>query len=184
MLQFKEKYEIQPQDTSYKNIVPTETGEADVTSTISDDPDTDVNSIDCNKSACGDFVEKQNEADFKDVVSSTPLKKRESVLELAGSSTEKKKRGRPRKVPYYRGKSAVRQLEKPKLPEKTATEVIVSVHNEVKLTSSVPTRHLRTSKSSSENSMTEFEKFLKRQMQMEKDLPIRKRSRLRCETDL
>ncbi|KAK4875319.1 hypothetical protein RN001_011741 [Aquatica leii] len=59
-----------------------------------------------------------------------------------------------------------------------STSNLVSTQNEVKLCSSVPTRHLRTR---SDTTKIANKRFLRHQSVLEKDLPIRKRSRLRCE---
>lgn len=175
------------------------TGETDITSTTSEEPA--ENHTSALEASPKKDQNVQNEADFKDVVSSTPLKKRSSKLELIASTSdeqlvEKRKRGRPRK----KIRSSIANNANPdpenstrlSLPAKSTADAIVAVQNEVKLTSTVPSRHLRASKSSSDGTgcryISEFERFIKRQIQFEKDsekdLPIRKRSRLRCETSL
>lgn len=129
--------------------------------------------------------------DFKDLPSSTPLKKpRDSTIEdsdvqqTSAVMLEKKKDKRGRK----KKKNKRVQHEVKILPVRAAKNLInnsLTIQNEVKLTSTVPTRHLRTAKQTSENCISEFEKFLKRQqLEFENNLPIRKRSRARCETTL
>lgn len=126
--------------------------------------------------------------DFKDLPSSTPLKKRRDstvdsdVPQTSAVVVEKKKKGKKKK------KNKKVQREVKVLPVRAAKNLLsnsLTIQNEVKLTSSVPTRHLRATKRTSEGCLSDFEKFLKRQqIDFENNLPIRKRSRARYETTL
>lgn len=128
--------------------------------------------------------------DFQDLPSSTPLKKRrESTVDsdvapqTSAVLVEKKKRGRKKKIRGRKMKQEVKVM--PVRAAKSLVNNSLTIENEVKLTSTVPTRHLRATKRASETCLNEFEKFLKRQqLDFENNLPIRKRSRARCETSL
>lgn len=162
-----------------------QTEETDITSTTSDE----VN-VPKEKQAGGGGADpgRDGEEEFKELPSSTPRKKRRESADTDGEIpptkvvvVEKRKRGRPPKrtrKAKQEAKTAV--VESPK----SLVDNAVTIQNEVKLTSTVPTRHLRAAKRTAESNRTEFERFLKRQLDFENNLPIRKRSRARCETNL
>ncbi|KAF5304180.1 hypothetical protein FQR65_LT08074 [Abscondita terminalis] len=129
--------------------------------------------------------------DLKKSFTSTPIKKSnvsKSLKELKDNlvrenleipeSSVKRKKQREKK-----GRSP-KKLK----PSKSATKPIsrfsprnlidVTSQNEVKLCASVPIRHLRTR---SDTTKIANKRFLGQQSELEKDLPIRKRSRPRCE---
>lgn len=181
MLQSKESPEIQGEDYSKQaersNNSSFLTEETDITSTTSDDlhvskmKDVDTESV------------KGATSDFKDLPSSTPLKKRRDsdISQVSNVTVEKKKRGRKKKKKNRKLKDEMKIL--PVRSAKSLLDNSMTMQNEVKLTSTVPTRHLRAAKRTSEACLSEFEKFLKRQqLEFENSLPIRKRSRARCET--
>lgn len=91
-------------------------------------------------------------------------------------TVDRKKKGRPKRKTRNTKRSSVERKSKSSV-ENTAT-----VQKEVKLALSVPTRHLRTTKRISDPS--DLEKFLKKHLELENNLPIRKRTRARCETTL
>lgn len=163
-----------------------QTEKTDITSTRLDDVDT-VKTKDLESESIKPEQATVTE-DFKDLPSSTPLKKRRDstvdsdVPQTSAVVVEKKKRGRKKK------KNKKVQHEVKVLPVRAAKNLLnssLTIQNEVKLTSTVPTRHLRAAKRTSESCLSEFEKFLKRQqIDFENNLPIRKRSRARCETTL
>lgn len=159
------------------------TGETDITSTTSDELEAETSNIPIASNALdsASVALEQNEADFKDLVSSTPLKKRSSSLDAVDKPVEKRKRGRPRKS--VEAKATIGAPKPAAVVKPVIDNTVQHIHNEVKLTSHVPTRHLRTNKSVGDGN-SEFDKFLKRQLEFDKDLPIRKRSRLRCESTL
>lgn len=178
-MQTKESPEILTPDYPKSADSTITTEETDITSTTSDDLN-----VSKRKDADSESVTATS-ADFKDLPSSTPLKKRRDSDNSQTSSVvvEKKKRGRKRK------KSRKVQNEVKILPVRAAKSLLdnsLTIQNEVKLTSTVPTRHLRAAKRTSDSTcLSEFEKFLKRQqLDFENNLPIRKRSRARCETNL
>lgn len=171
------------------------TGETDITSTTSDELEPEASNVPKTTTSeavdSTSLVPEQNEVEFQDLVSSTPLKKQSSLLDVAACGTlekptEKRKRGRPRKTVDDKKTKTNKEanLSAPKSSSLAAKpDNTVHVHNEVKLTSHVPTRHLRMSKNAVDGN-AESDKLLKRQLEFDKDLPIRKRSRLRCESTL
>lgn len=92
------------------------------------------------------------------------------------SETKKRKRGRPRKMSHAKNVKEKTESTKP--------EELFRPITEVKLTSVVPERHLRVTLRKTEFDSKNESKFKKMQADIEKDLPIRKRSKLRYETQV
>ncbi|KAK5644485.1 hypothetical protein RI129_005785 [Pyrocoelia pectoralis] len=165
------------------------TDETDVTSTTCDETDaiavvntvpaTLVTSTPIKKSQVLDSSEINEPHPCKETPqSSIPESNDESTL--VSVKNAKRKKGRPKK----------RSLKKVKLTHSNSKQNLnyiapnlldMPLQNEVKLSSSIPTRHLRT-RSNAKSIVSK--RFLKQQNELEKDLPIRKRSRPRCEVTL
>lgn len=181
-----ERAPIQP-ETSNTAL---QTEETDITSTTLDDLNTAESKQAETESIKPDAPEELATGDFKDLPSSTPMKhRRDSTAEESDDEpqtsavvAEKKKKGRKKKNKKV-------QHEVKVLPVRAVKNLLnstsLTIQNEVKLTPPMPTRQLRTAKRSSDGCVSELEKFLKKQqLDFEKNLPIRKRSRARYETTL
>ncbi|XP_018319115.1 uncharacterized protein LOC108732676 isoform X2 [Agrilus planipennis] len=139
------------------------------------------------------------EDDFAEVhtMTSTPVKKSQNpqIVEETGteeetelphaetaSSVSNKRKRRVKLKKNMRASKKIKLEDNVKQKRNVSVSNIlsnISVQNEVKLSSTVPARHLRTTRNSLSNSTSD--KFLKHQSELEKDLPIRKRTRLRYE---
>lgn len=143
-------------------------------------------------------------------ITSTPIKKKDLAsfahkLKDYESGVDPEAKQKPKSLSPNKRKRGVRQKpsvvvnspKRAKLSNETSSEIVrkpkpnyatsnlldIPAQNEVKLSSSVPSRHLRTTRSNVDTNL-EFKRFLSRQSELEKDLPIRKRSRPRCEASL
>ncbi|XP_031349604.1 uncharacterized protein LOC116175568 isoform X2 [Photinus pyralis] len=165
------------------------TNETDVTSTTCDELDT----TECTSETPSDEAQLAASTPVKTPLLVEPLEAHElhtpqsSIPESHDESTpepvncQKRKRGRPKKHSLKKKMKLTHSTSKKALNYTAPSLLDVSLQNEVKLTSSIPSRHLRTR---SNTKSLGGNRFLEQQNELEKVLPIRKRSRPRCELSL
>lgn len=185
-----------------------ETKETDVTSTTSDEYDTSLQERLLREKVAmstQDLITSQEECSENNVTS-TPLKTNmNELLEISQDETFKKEQNGIHRTKKRKGKSKKSMTSRPmkkikldledeisKIPPEfmkpqSSLSLINNINcsqNEVILSSTIPTRHLRASKGSDLSDIVPDSKFIKRHREYEKDLPIRKRAMPRCQTSI